>query len=309
MNDLRLTTPLFAIFLLFGCPAIAAGPTVVVSINPIHSLVSGVMEGIGTANLLIKPNQTPHNYALRPSDVRSLNEATVIFWIGEELESFLVKPLETLDGNGRIVDLIDVNDVQLLKTREGGAWESHDEEDHSEHHHSNFDPHLWLDPQNARTIVQIIASVLSESDPANKDHYQKNAASIDRKLLRLTEEVQSTLGPVQNVPYIVFHDAFQYFEHRFKTNAVGSFTVDPSRLPGARRLYEVRRRIVDTRTRCVFKEPQVNSKLVASVTEGTSARIATLDPLGAALVPGPNAYFQLIRNIADTIRDCGASAQ
>jgi zinc transport system substrate-binding protein len=306
---MRLISSIFVIFLLFGWPARATSPTVVVSIKPIHSLVSGVMEGVGVAKLLITGNQSPHNYALKPSDIRSLNEATVVFWIGEELETFLVKPLDSLDSNGPIVDLIDSNDVELLKTREGGVWEGHDEEHHNEHHHSSIDPHLWLDPQNARAIVKRIVSVLSELDPENKGRYRKNAASIDRKLQGLAAEVRNTLSPVHKAPYIVFHDAFQYFERRFKTNAVGSLTVDPARPPGARRLYEVRKRIVETGTQCVFKEPQVNSILVASVTEGTSAKVATLDPLGAALTPGPDAYFQLMRNIADTIRACATPAQ
>lgn len=309
MDTMRLITSIFVVFLLFGWPARATSPTVVVSIKPIHSLVSGVMEGVGVAKLLIRGNQSPHNYALKPSDIRSLNEATVVFWIGEELESFLVKPLDSLDSNGPIVDLIDSNDVKLLKTREGGVWEGHDEENHSEHHHSSTDPHIWLDPQNARAIVKKIVAILSESDPKNKGAYQKNASSVDRKLQSLAEELRSTLGPVHKAPYIVFHDAFQYFERRFKTNAVGSLTVNAARPPGARRLYEVRKRIVETGTRCVFKEPQINSKLVASVTEGTSAKIATLDPLGAALTPGPDAYFQLMRNIADTIRTCATPAQ
>ena len=321
----------------------AAAPKVVTSIKPVHSLVAGVMTGVGTPQLLVKGGGSPHSYSLRPSEARALNAADVIFWIGEDLETFLEKPIGALAGNTRVVELAASPGMELLKTREGGVWEGHDE-DHSEHEehaghdeheaqeehdeheehaghgehkaqeehdeheehagHGEHNMHIWLDPHNAQRIVRTVIAELSRIDQDNAGRYAANGETLIERLDRLDREVAATLAPVKDLPYVVFHDAYHYFERRFGTNAVGSISVSPDRAPGARRLTEVRRKIARTRAACVFSEPQFTPALVDTVIEGTEAKTAVLDPLGAELDPGPEAYFQIMRGLAGSLRDC-----
>ena len=170
------------------------------------------------------------------------------------------------------------------------------------------DGHIWLDPENAKVIVPKIADVLSDLDPQNATRYRKNAEQLNQRLHVLLKDMGRDIKPLRKVPYIVFHDAYQYFEHRFKTNSMGAISVDPEHPPGAKRLYEIRKRIVASKVHCVFREPQFEPKLAHSVTEGTSAKIETLDPLGAALSPGPDAYFQLLQGIVSSISRCASGS-
>jgi zinc transport system substrate-binding protein len=297
--------------------AAAEAPRVVVSIKPVHSLVAGVMDGVGSPELLIHGGGSPHTYSLRPSDAQALQEADVVFWIGEELEGFLARPLQTLPRAAAVVALHEADGVRLLAGREGGAWEAHahhdsdnaHEHDHEHEHehqhtHEGADMHVWLDPVNAQAMVAAIAKELSAIDPENEERYTSNATFLHQRLGELDTTLQDQLEPVQNDPYIVFHDAYQYFEDRYDLNAVGSITITPEQQPGARRLYEIRARIVETGSACVFSEPQFEPVLVETVIEGTGARSGVLDPLGAELEAGPDAYFDLMDQLAGSLRNC-----
>jgi zinc transport system substrate-binding protein len=285
--------------------AAADAPRVVVSIKPVHSLVAGVMDGVGNPELLIHGSGSPHTYSLRPSEAQALQEADVVFWIGEELEGFLARPLQNLPRAAAVVALHEADGVRLLAGREGGAWEAHAHHDSGhEHAHEGADMHVWLDPVNAQAMVAAIARELSAIDPQNEETYASNAAVLHQRLEELDTTLQDQLEPVQNDPYIVFHDAYQYFEDRYDLNTVGSITITPERQPGARRLYEIRARIVETGAACVFSEPQFEPVLVETVIEGTSARSGVLDPLGAELEAGPDAYFDLMDQLAGSLRAC-----
>ena len=305
---MRLTSILIILFSLGTTTVAAQPPKVVATINPLHSLVAGVMQDIGTPELLISGGQSPHSFSLKPSSVRLLSNAGAIFWVGENIETFLVKSFDNLDGNARIVEWMELDGLTLLEPREGGIWgEDHHDHGHGHGHgHSEADNHIWLDPKNAKIIVSEAAAVLSDLDPQNGPRYRKNADNLHQKLDSLMQEIDRDLGSLREVPYIVFHDAYQYFENRFKTNAMGSITVKPERPPGAKRLYEIRKRIVASKIRCVFREPQFEPKLARTIIEGTPAKIETLDPLGAALPSGPDAYFQLIREIVSSISRCAS---
>ncbi len=344
---------LCALGLLGTAPARAEAPRVVVSIAPIHSLVAGVMEGVGTPTLLIQGAGSPHSYTLRPSEAQALQQADVVFWVGEELETFLVRPLAALPGGAHAVALIDAPGMRLLPVREGGAWESHAhgaesdaDHDHADHHHGDahdhghdhahdhagtaeahdhdhghaaaaaeghgaedhdhgaHDAHLWLDPENAGAIVRAAAASLSARDPANAGAYAANATQIEARLDGLEAELTAALAPVRTVPYVVFHDAYQYFEDRFGLNAVGTITVSPERAPGAQRLQEIRQKIRELGARCVFSEPQFEPRLVETVTEGLAVRRGVLDPLGADLPNGPDHYFALLSGLANSLGEC-----
>jgi zinc transport system substrate-binding protein len=309
---LKVLTAAIAVSLAFR-PWASAGaadaPRVVVSIKPVHSLVAAVMEGIADPALLLAGAGSPHAYTLRPSEARALQEADVVFWIGAELEGFLAKPLQALAHDATVVALHEADGVTLLPGREGGIWQVHarnqvDHADEHRHGHKGADMHVWLDPRNAQAMVGTIASTLSRIDPQNEDRYTANASLLNQRLTLLDTELQDRLRPVQDDPYIVFHDAYQYFENRYHLKPVGSLTIMPESRPGAQRLYEIRARMVETGAECVFSEPQFESTLVETLVAGTKARTGVLDPLGATLAAGPDAYFDLMDRLAGSLRSC-----
>lgn len=294
----------------------AALDGVVASIKPVHSLVAAVMDGVGTPALIVRGGGSEHVHSLRPSDATTLQEAKVVFRIGERMETFLNAPLRTLAGAARVVSLEDAPGLSRLPLRGGGPFEAHDHDhDHDHAHHDDdghdhdahaggHDLHIWLDPLNARAMVMEIARVLGEADPQNAGRYRDNADSYAARLDGLVAEIRAVVEPVGRHPAIVFHDAYQYFEKRFGVNVAGSITVSPEVLPGAQRLSEIRARIGELGAVCVFSEPQFEPRLVRVVTEGTEARTGVLDPLGAGIDDGPDLYPTLLRNLAQSLASC-----
>jgi zinc transport system substrate-binding protein len=309
---------------LFAGTALAAEPPVVVtSIKPIHSLVSAVMQGVGTPELIVDGAASPHTYNLKPSNARTLQDAKVVFWVGPGLEAFLEKPLAALGSDAVVAELDDAPGLVKLPFREGGAFEAHDHEDeaghdhgeaghdHAEHDHGDhdhghgaYDTHLWLDPMNAKAMAAEITTTLVAADPANALTYEANAKALDQKLDALDKEIAATVAPVKDRPFVVFHDAYQYFEHRYKVRVAGSITVSPETIPGAQRVAEIHRKVGDLGATCVFAEPQFEPRLIDVVIEGTKARSGVLDPEAATLQAGPDLYFTLMRGIAASMKDC-----
>ncbi len=191
------------------------------------------------------------------------------------------------------------------------AEHHHDEAEHhhdeAEHHHhdeadlEHFDPHIWLSPAMAAKIVVLCEDALIDIDPAHKDEYQANAIQLLERIKNLDNELTRKLAPVKDVPYIVFHAAYQYFETAYGLNAVGSVTISPERKPGVKRVLEIREKIKTLHARCVFSEPQFQSKLVNTIIEGTDTRTGILDPLGADLPADQDAYFVLLKRLADNL--------
>lgn len=289
---------------------------VVASIKPLHSLVAGVMRGVAEPVLLVQGGASPHDYSLRPSDMRALAEADVVFWIGPDLETFMVKPLDNVKARVRSVALLDAPGMTVLPLRAGGAWEKHDhghgrqssERDHGGHDHEGVkaqrDLHVWLDPDNAIAMVRRIVIALGEVDRERQADYERNGARLIDHLHELNRQLAAELAPVRERPYVVFHDAYQYFERRFNLGAVGSVVLNPEQRPGAKRVAEIQARIRGLDVRCVFSEPQFQPALVETVLAGSAARRGVLDPLGAELAAGSEAYFQLLRGLAGSLRDC-----
>ncbi|MGQ0662046.1 MAG: zinc ABC transporter substrate-binding protein [Pseudomonadota bacterium] len=268
-----------------------SGPRVAASILPVHSLIAGVMEGVGAPALIVRGLGSPHTYALRPSEARALNEAELVFWIGAAYETFLDKPIKALSQRAKVVELLAAPGVVVLPVREGREK-------------GTPDVHVWLDPDNARAVVRAAAAVLAKVDGGNGERYRANADRLIARLDALDQELRARLAPVQARPFVAFHDAYQYFEKRYGLTSVGSIAVHPDRPPGAKRLSELRKKIGALKAVCVFAEPQFESALVATVIEGTGARAGTLDPLGAGLAPGPEAYFAMLRNLAASFAGC-----
>ncbi|AHF84702.1 zinc ABC transporter solute-binding protein [Rhizobium leguminosarum] len=321
-----LAIPVLAIptLLFSGTMRAADAPVVVTSIKPIHSLVSAIMQGVGEPELIVDGAASPHTYNLKPSNARALQDAKVIFWVGPGLEAFLEKPLQALGRDASIAALDDAPGLVKLPFREGGAFEPHDdgdehdsasaapehEHDHAEadHDHDTFDTHLWLDPMNAKAMAAMITTTLVAADPANALTYQGNAKALDDKLDALDTEIKGMVTPVKDKPFIVFHDAYQYFEHRYGIRVAGSITVSPETIPGAERVSEIHRKVGELGATCVFAEPQFEPRLVNVVIEGTRAKSGVLDPEAATLKAGPDLYFNLMRGIANSMKDCLSSA-
>lgn len=303
---------LFALAGWWAPAALADAPAVVASVKPVHALVAAVMAGIGEPTLLVRGAGSPHSHALRPSEARTLQDADLVFWVGGALETFLARPLATLARDARVVTLLDAPGVTLLESRRGGAWGEDHEHEHDDpalagdagRAHGPIDGHIWLDPANARAIVAAAVAALSERDPANARTYQANGRATLDRIDVLEAELRRTLAPIRDRPYLVFHDAYHYFEDRFGLAAAGAITVSPDLRPGARRLVEVRRVIEDRGARCVFSEPQFEPRLVDIVTEGLPVGRGVLDPLGADLEPGPDLYPRLMRQLAAGLNAC-----
>ncbi len=276
---------MLAILLVMLAQAAAAAPKVVVSIKPLHSLVAAVMEGVGSPTLLLPGAASPHGHSLRPSGARALAGADIVFWLGPELEAFLERPLAALAGRERVVGLGALPELTHPPDRLADA-------------------HVWLSTANAGAIAAAAARVLAARDPENAASYAANGADLAVRLQALDAELHALLAPVALRPFVVFHDAYRYFVAAYGLNEVAAVAVDPERRPGARRLIEVRARIAATGARCVFTEPQLSPALAATVVEGTGARLAHLDPLGADLKPGAALYFTLMRRLGTALADC-----
>ncbi|MCH2493548.1 MAG: zinc ABC transporter substrate-binding protein [Gammaproteobacteria bacterium] len=299
-------------------PASADVPQVATDIPPVHSLVSQVMGDLGTPKLIVPPGTSPHGYAMRPSEARALQDADVTFWMGPDLTPWLGRAIKSLTGNAINVALSNSEDLVRHPFRTGATFDSHDHHDHGDEHkeahkddhgdhgdeHEGLATHRWLDPDNARILLGVISSTLAGLDPTHADTYRANAAQAKKAIAALTHELDAALQPIRGRPFIVFHDAYQYFEHRFNVDASGSVALGDASSPGPARIAAIRQKVQTLGAHCVFSEPQFRSKIITTVIEGTTARSATLDPLGATLKPGPELYSQLLRNLGDNLLTC-----
>ena len=289
----------------------AQTPNVVVSLKPIHSLVAGVMGEAGKPRLLLKGTASPHTYQMRPSDARALSKADLIVWVGESMETFLHRAVENLGSRSRVVTLHEVPGIRLLRNREGGIWgdDDHDQphvdahEGHG-HEHDEFNMHIWLDPDNAGRIVDEVAKALISLDPARAATWRANATATRKRIADLHASLEARLAPVRGHAFVVFHDAYQYFERAYGLNGKGAVAVDPTRAPGAKRLVELRAALAEHKVRCVFTEPQFEPDLVRTVIEGSDVRTAVLDPIGADTRPGADAWIEIMRGLGDAMVGC-----
>ena len=286
----------------------AQEPEVVVSIAPIHALAAGVMQGVAEPRLLISGGASPHSYSLKPSEARALNEARMVVRVSDQLESFLQRPLENLAGRAEVVTLTSVKGMIVYESRDGGLWESGGQtvkgaRNEAQKNHGH-DPHIWLDPRNAKRIVNALAMTLRKVYPEHAKAFAANAKKLVLRLDKLDRDLLAATRPLRGKPYILFHDATRYFDTRYMLNAVGAITISPDRPPGARRLNEIRTYIRSNGIRCIFTEPQFQPKLVQTLISGTGAKTVSLDPIGAGIAPGPDLYFRLMRNLAGSMAAC-----
>ena len=323
MKNIKKIPLIFSILsiLTFFTPA-NAEIKVVASIKPIHSLASYLMDGIAKPDLIVDGYASPHGFAMKPSHAKMLQNADLIFWVGEDLESFLEKPLSSIAKKAEKIELMETKGLQVLKFRERNIFDEHDHDDHGHddhgkkeddhddhghddhegHAHGEFDPHIWLDPINAKAMLNEMAEHLIENDPKNEAKYKSNLAKALQEIDKLTIDVMTDLS--SSVASIVFHDAYQYFEERFNVKVLGAFTVNTDVMPGAEQLAEIREIIEHDKVACVFSEPQFNPDIINAVAKDMKIKTGVLDPLGATLDPGKDLYFNLIRNMSASFKGC-----
>jgi zinc transport system substrate-binding protein len=274
--------------------------SVAVSIAPIQSLVMGVMGTTGKPALLIPGGQSPHTFAMRPSTARAIARAQIVFRIGSNYETALNAPLAAVSRNTHVVNLIDAPGVVLYPSRDLDELSQVAELSG----HLTDDPHIWLDPDNARAITRTIAMTLSESDPIHAKDYGRNEAVVEQWLSALDMAIRNEIVPVQGRPFIVFHDGYQYFERHYRLDFAGAVTEVPGREPGAAHVHKVREEIKAARVACVFSEPQFEPRLVQTITEGLPVRVGVLDMLGSDQPPSADLYFDVMRGLSQSMVRC-----
>ena len=301
---------------------------VVTSIKPIHSLASYLMDGVGKPDLIVDGFNSPHGFSMKPSHAKMLQNADLIFWIGEDLESFLEKPLNSIAKKAEKIELIEIKGLNVLKFRERNIFDEHDHDDqakkeddhddhddhdkkeddhddhdgHEGHGHGEYDPHIWLDPINAKVILKEMTEHLIENDLKNASTYKSNLDKALNDIDKLTIDVMTELN--ESTSSIVFHDAYQYFEERFNVKILGAFTVNTDVMPGAEQLSEIREIIEHDKVKCIFSEPQFNPDIIKVIAKDMNIKTGVVDPLGATLNPGKDLYFDLIRNMSASFKGC-----
>ena len=328
----KLFAPIISLFLIFT--PLKAEVNVVTSIKPLHSLTSYIMDGVGEPGLIIDGVASPHNFQIKPSHAKMLQKADLVIWVGEDLESFLPTALKSIPKNSVVLELLDQSGLKKLKFREKNIFEGHDDHGHDEHGkkeddhddhgdeehakkeeghddhghdehghaHGEYDPHIWLDPLNAKVIVKKITNQLVKIDSANSSTYKSNSKNLLKDLDALTKIIKKDLN--KNASFVVFHDAYQYFEKRFGLSVVGALTVNPDVMPGAEQLSEIREVIGEKKVKCIFSEPQFNPTIIKSIASDTGVKTGVLDPLGATINKSKNMYFNLIEDMSNALKDC-----
>ena len=339
---------LLSTIMLFAFSSINAFATettgVISTIQPINSLVSAVIGNTGKTISIIPAEQSPHDFKLKPSDVKVLQNSNIIFYVSNHLESSVTKVFKNLPKNIKLINLMEESGINHLAIRDNAAWERHDHhgddhddhdkhgkkhddhddhdkhgkkhDDHDDHdkhgkkhddhddHEKEDDVHIWLSPDNAIKIVQKVNKVLSLYFPENSKIYNENTTKFIDKIRNLKMELIKELSPIKNKPYIVFHDAYQYFEKTFELNAVGSVALEGDIASSPKQISFIKDKIIKSKASCVFQEPQFDSKLVKIVVEGTDAKIGTLDPLGVNITGDKDFYLQLLSNMAKSLKEC-----
>jgi zinc transport system substrate-binding protein len=267
---------------------------IVTSIKPFQLIALEITHNISTPELLIKSNASPHDYALKPSELKKLKGADLVIWFGPGLEPFLEK---IVANSGQSLTLSQ-SDITFRHYDEGS------DHNHDGHNHGSFDPHIWLGPEQAAQTAAVIASRLSELDPPNAQGYQANLSKFLSQLDRSVESISARFEPYQDKGYYVFHDAYGYFESYFDLNKLGHFTLAPERKPGAKTLIHIRSSLKRGEASCVFSEPQFKPAIVSSVTRGSDVNIGVLDPLATEISIVKGAYFNFLNGLADSYIEC-----
>ena len=294
---------LLSLSFLISYSSLNAEVKVVATIKPIHSLVAGVMDGLGSPSLIVDGSNSPHNFSLKPSHAKMIEDAEIIFWVGEDLETFMIKSLESIANNATKVSFMDLDSIIKLKFKEENILEVEGyDDDHDKHADGEFDAHIWLDPKNAIEIVNEIAKTLSLKDPNNKNVYYSNAEKLNHSLNELIKKINLSIN--KDARFIVFHDAYQYFEKRFDVSSAGALILNEEALPSAKKVSEIHKIIKKQNINCIISEPQFNPNIIKSIAQDSSILTRSFDPLGSSFDTNKNLYFEMILSLSNSLKDC-----
>ncbi len=302
---------------LFFCFGLCYGaPRVVVTIKPLHGLVSAIMQNVAKPTLLLPDDSSPHTFSLKPSNLQALQQADLIMWVGPSLEGFMQRPLASLHPQYGVITFLEIPNLHLLEQRSGRQWaHSHDHDEHEneeqEHNHDShnhgkgsIDPHFWLSTDNALIVIDYISQYLANLDHENASHYQANAQTLKNSIMQLKSMINQKLASVHDKPFMVYHDGYQYFEKEFNLDAVGTFMLNPHLPLSAKSLLEVKTLIKDQKVRCVFRETEFNDSKMEELLKDAGVTFRELDPLGARIQAGIYAYQEIMLGIAKTMQSC-----
>ncbi len=299
---------LFLLFVVFitGFSTITAAEAsvrVLTSIKPLQLIAAAVQDGIAVPEVLLPPGASPHNYALRPSDVRRVQEADLLYWIGPNMETFLPRVL-----SGRSKASVPVESLPGMHLRHFTASTEHHDDDEDEHDHDHrpgsVDAHLWLSSVNARVIAAKMAADLSQADPANAARYESNVKAFDARLDALDAQIKQRVAGISGKQYFVFHEAFDYFEEAYGLKHAGVFAVSSEVQPGAQHVAAMRARLTEFGKTCVFSEPPLRPRLADTLSAGLPVKLAELDGLGGYTPATARGYEQLLSKLADDLAGC-----
>ena len=284
----------------------SATAAVVTSIRPLGFIASAIADGVTETEVLLPNGASPHDFALRPSDLRRLRSADLVVWVGPDLEAFLSKPLQPIDAQKQlsVAALPAVKPLLQKGEEDDHQHEGHGDEHEHEHHHGEYNMHLWLSPEMAKVTAIAIHDRLLELMPQNKDKLDANLRQFENLLTQTDKNVGKMLTPVQGKGYFVFHDAYGYFEKHYGLSPLGHFTVNPEIQPGAQRLHQIRTQLVEQKAVCVFAEPQFRPAVINAVAKGTKVRSGTLDPLGSGIALGKDSYGNFLTALSNQYVSC-----
>ncbi|AZI87258.1 zinc ABC transporter substrate-binding protein ZnuA [Kosakonia cowanii] len=288
----------------------SANAAVVTSLKPLGFIASAITDGVTTTEVILPDGASEHDYSLRPSDVKRLQNADLLFWVGPEMEAFMVRSAQQVPAQKQVVMAqLDGVKSQLMKGADEDEHEGHEGHDHDEnsehhHHHGEYNMHLWLSPEIARLSAVAIHDKLVEVMPQSRAKLDANLKAFEASLAQANKQVGNELAPLKGKGYFVFHDAYGYFEKQYGLTPLGHFTVNPEIQPGAQRLHEIRTQLVEQKAVCVFAEPQFRPAVVEAVARGTSVRMGTLDPLGIGIKLGKESYPQFLTQLSSQYASC-----
>lgn len=301
---------LLASALLMAGPLSSASAAVVTSIRPLGFIASAIADGVTPTEVLLPDGASPHDFALRPSDIQRLRSADLVLWVGPDMEAFLNKALVPISATRKLaVSELPAVKPLLMKGEEdddhdhAGEAHNHADDDHG-HHHGEYNMHVWLSPEIAKVTAIAIHDRLLELMPQNKDKLDANLRQFENLLTQTDKNVGNMLTPVQGKGYFVFHDAYGYFEKHYGLSPLGHFTVNPEIQPGAQRLHQIRTQLVEQKAVCVFAEPQFRPAVINAVAKGTKVRSGTLDPLGIGIALGKDSYGKFLTQLSSQYVSC-----
>lgn len=301
---------LLASALLMAGPLSSASAAVVTSIRPLGFIASAIADGVTPTEVLLPDGASPHDFALRPSDIQRLRSADLVLWVGPDMEAFLTKALVPISADRKLaISELPAVKPLLMKGEDGddhdhaGEAHNHADDDHG-HHHGEYNMHVWLSPEVAKVTAIAIHDRLLELMPQNKDKLDANLRQFENLLTQTDKNVGNMLTPVQGKGYFVFHDAYGYFEKHYGLSPLGHFTVNPEIQPGAQRLHQIRTQLVEQKAVCVFAEPQFRPAVINAVAKGTKVRSGTLDPLGIGIALGKDSYGKFLTALSNQYVSC-----